>query len=465
MRIGSTAAVAWRRSALALDNWPHTNRPLPWALAAFLAMVWLVPFDSVSLPVSLPLGAKLDRPLLILIAGLWILSLSSVTGVSRLQVTPVHWALLALLTVAALSLVLNAPTIVMLNELESGVRKLALLMSYALLCVIVASAVKPTEVRNFVILMVGLASVTAIGALIEYRTGFNVFFSALEIVLPTEHPGELGNYDSIGRLSVVGPTVHPLAVAMMMSLALPFALIRIHVSRERKVKLLYALAAGLMVAGAVATQRKTSIVAPVIGLMVLTAYRPRAVLQLVPVAILFLGVIHLTAPGALGSVKDQLSPTRLFGALSTKDRQSDYGAIKPDVVRHPLIGRGYESYDQKKYRILDNAYLSMIIGAGVLGVLAYLSVFVTIFVLAHRVARTGDLDRGPPAVAAAAAMASLIIGSALLDTLALPQLAYLICFIGGLTVVGARADHDARPTEAVHARLPQGQLLGFRWMS
>ena len=37
------------------DVWPHTTRALPWALAGFLTMVWLVPFDSISLPVSLPL--------------------------------------------------------------------------------------------------------------------------------------------------------------------------------------------------------------------------------------------------------------------------------------------------------------------------------------------------------------------------------------------------------------------------
>jgi hypothetical protein len=443
---GSSSAVAAglaearrRTRAATSDDWPNTSRLLPWGLAVFLAIVFIVPFDSVSLPVSLPLGAKLDRPLLMLLVAIWLLSLSQWTGVSRLRMSPVHWAFLVFFLVAVTSLVLDGSTIVMLNELDLAVRKLALLVSYVLLFAIVASSVKPTEVRNFTILMLGLGCVTAIGALIEYRTGFNMFYSGIETILPTQHPVELHAIDSIGRKSIVGPTVHPLAVAMMLSLLLPFALLGLHTSPDRRRRILYALAAGLMIAAAMATQRKTSVVAPAVGMLAVLAYRPRAALQLVPVALVMMVLIHLVAPGALGSVKDQLMPSNLFGVLSTKDRQSDYGAIKPDVAKHPVLGRGYESYDQKKYRILDNQYLSLIIGTGILGVLAYLSIFGAICFLAHRVARSDDPDHAPIAIAAIAAMASVVAGSALMDTLALPQLAYLICFIAGLVVVSAQA--------------------------
>ena len=30
----------------ATDDWPRTSRPMPWALAAFMAMIWLVPFEG-----------------------------------------------------------------------------------------------------------------------------------------------------------------------------------------------------------------------------------------------------------------------------------------------------------------------------------------------------------------------------------------------------------------------------------
>ncbi|HEX7298618.1 MAG TPA: O-antigen ligase family protein [Solirubrobacteraceae bacterium] len=430
------------------DVWPHTQRAMPWALAGFLTMVWLVPFDSITLPVSLPLDAKLDRPILIGMAGLWVLSLMGKNAVSRLRLSPVHWALLAFVIIAMVSLILNDATIVRLNEMNLPMRKLALLFSYVLLFVIVASSVKPAEVRYLTILMVSLASVTAIGALVEYRTGYNAFFTWSEHLVPTVRPGELGAIDSIGRKSIIGPTIHPLAVAMMMSLSLPFALMGFLSSTERRTKILYALATILMIAAAFGTQRKTSVVAPAFGMMILLAYRPSAARRLLPIGVGLLVMVHLVAPGALGGVSDQLKPGNLFGVMSTKDRQSDYPAIKPDFIQHPILGRGYESYDQKKYRILDNQYLTTIIGVGILGVLSYLAIFGSILLLAHRMTRSQDPKRAGPAIAAAAAIASLVVGSSLLDVFALPQLPYLIMFIGGLVVVSAQADTAPSPAVA-----------------
>lgn len=434
------------------DVWPHTSRPMPWLLAGFLVMVWILPFDSIVLPVSMPLEARLDRPVLIGIAAVWVLSLIGATTVTRLRWSRVHAALLLFVVVAATSLVLNSEVIVRLGDLDIAIKKMALLFSYALLFIIVASSFKPAEVRNIVKLMIVLACITAVGALVEYRLGYNAFFNLSKKVVPVNWPAELGSVDSIGRKSLIGPTIHPLAVAMMMSLALPFALVRFLSAVERRPKLLYAAAAGLMFAAALATQRKTSMVAPGVGLIVLLAYRPSALKKLVPVGLGLFVAIHVIAPGAIGGVGDQLKPQNLFGVMSTKDRQSDYGAIKPDVIKHPLIGRGYESYDQKKYRILDNQYLTTVIGTGAIGVIAYLGFFGAIVSLAHRVHRGRDPDHALLATAAAAAIASLAIGSALLDVLALSQLPYLMCFIGGLVVVMAQEEAPAAAPARVPAR-------------
>jgi O-antigen ligase len=468
----ATAAVPvvdTRAAASAADDWPHTKRPMPWALAGFLAMVWLVPFDSITLPIPLPLDAKLDRPLLVGMAALWVLSLVGKNTVSRLRVSAVHWALLLFIVIAISSLVLNDSTIVRLNEMDLAIRKLALLFSYVLLFVIVASSVKPSEVRNLTIFMIVLASITATGALVEYRTGYNAFFNWTSHLFPVVMPGELGAIDSIGRKSVVGPTIHPLAVAMMMSLVLPFALTGFLSSTEGRRKLLYALATVLMIAAAFGTQRKTSVVAPAFGMIVLFAYRPRAVRRLLPILVGLLVVVHIAAPGALGGVTDQLKPGNLFGVMSTKDRQSDYGAIKPDVIQHPLVGRGYESYDQKKYRILDNQYLTTIIGVGVLGILSYLGIFAAILRLAHRMTRSDDPERAAAAMAASAAIASLVVGSMLLDVFALPQLPYMIVFIGGLVVVSTQAAAREAPRPAEPAPVPAPRVQAprprLRWMS
>jgi hypothetical protein len=216
-RLGATKSLA---------DWPRTTRLLPWSIAFFLAMVFLFPFDSTDLPIPLPLDATLDRPVLGLIVAIWIASASSLIGVRRLGMGPVHWAFAIFALIAVTSVLLNFPTLQRLEQVDVPVKKLALLFSYGVLFSVVASSLRPTEVRRLIVFMVGLASITAIGVIVEYRTGFNAFYSWGEKLLPgVTPPAELGTYDSIGRKTVVGPTIHPLAAAMMLSLVLPFAVV------------------------------------------------------------------------------------------------------------------------------------------------------------------------------------------------------------------------------------------------
>jgi hypothetical protein len=435
-RLGTTKSLA---------DWPRTTRLLPWSIAFFLAMVFLFPFDSTDLPIPLPLDATLDRPVLGLIVAIWIASASSLIGVRRLSMGPVHWAFAIFALIAVTSVLLNFPTLQRLEQVDVPVKKLALLFSYGLLFSVVASSLRPTEVRRLIVFMVGLASITAIGVIVEYRTGFNAFYTWGEKLLPgVTPPADIGTYDSIGRKTIVGPTIHPLAAAMMLSLVLPFAVMGLLRTEDRRAKVFYAVAAALMIGAAAATQRKTAFIVPAICLVVLTAYRPRMLLKRAPLGVLLAAGIAVAAPGALAGVVDQLKPSAFTGVLTTQDRISDYDAIRPEVVNHPLFGRGYDSFDQKRYRILDNQYLTLVVNVGILGVLGYLGIMLSAFLLAHRCARSYDPDRAWFGPAAASAVIGLTIGSALLDTLALPQLPYLFCFLAAFATIHAKWLPSAR---------------------
>ncbi|HMI70038.1 MAG TPA: O-antigen ligase family protein [Solirubrobacteraceae bacterium] len=435
-RLGTTKSLA---------DWPRTTRLLPWSIAFFLAMVFLFPFDSTDLPIPLPLDATLDRPVLGLIVAIWIASASSLIGVRRLSMGPVHWAFAIFALIAVTSVLLNFPTLQRLEQVDVPVKKLALLFSYGLLFSVVASSLRPTEVRRLIVFMVGLASITAIGVIVEYRTGFNAFYTWGEKLLPgVTPPADIGTYDSIGRKTIVGPTIHPLAAAMMLSLVLPFAVMGLLRTEDRRAKVFYAVAAALMIGAAAATQRKTAFIVPAICLVVLTAYRPRMLLKRAPLGVLLAVGIAVAAPGALAGVVDQLKPSAFTGVLTTQDRISDYDAIRPEVINHPLFGRGYDSFDQKRYRILDNQYLTLVVNVGILGVLGYLGIMLSAFLLAHRCARSYDPDRAWFGPAAASAVIGLTIGSALLDTLALPQLPYLFCFLAAFATIHAKWLPSAR---------------------
>jgi hypothetical protein len=433
------------------DLWPRTLRFLPWALAAFLVMVCLVPFDAVQLPISLPLDAKLDRPFLVLLALLWVAGVLFLRPGERprLRGSLVHWALLLFVATALVSVLSNAETLIRVDEFDLGVKKVVLLLSYVLLFLIVASSLKPLEVRRFIPLIVVLACIASVGAIVEYRSGYNAFYAISDAILPggATLPGVVFEGDATGRIPIVGPTSHPLALAALMALALPFAMVGVLDSQGRR-KVLYALGSGLILAGAMVTQRKTSAFALGVDVLVLTAYRPRQMRKLLPVGLVLVVAVSMVAPGAIGTVRDGLKPEALLGQVSTRDRQSDYDAVAPDIVQNPVTGRGYQTYDPEKYRVLDNEYLALLIGNGVLGLVAYVFVLLSVLIVCHRTIRSGDPVRGPPALAVAAGTAAVVVTSQLFDLIAFPHVPYMFMFMAGMAVACAVPARRREPAAA-----------------
>lgn len=413
---------------------------MPWLLAGFVAMLFLVPFDSTELAVKLPFDSKLDRAFLVVLVLFWIAGLVGAGAAAprfpRNRLAP---AILLFLALAALSVALNITTIVGLDELSFAVKKLALLTSYVVFFFLVATVVRPAEVRPFALLIVILASVMAIGTLWEFRFEFNVFYDWADKLIPgaTVADKQFG-IDSAGRGRVTGPTRHGLAAATLLMQALPFALIGFLGSRDRRRRVLYALAVGLLVAGAFATARKSAFFIPVAVGLTVFAYRPRAAIRLLPLALLLVPFIHFTAPEAMGSIRNQLFPQNGFSNQnSVKGRTEDHDAVKPDIRAHMLVGRGWGTYDPDKYRLLDNQYLGLLIETGFLGAAAFLLIVGTVLWVATPIIRSHDSIRGPPALAAACAAVAVGVAAALFDELAFPQVFYTFLFICGLFVVTA----------------------------
>jgi len=191
------------------------------------------------------------------------------------------------------------------------------------------------------------------------------------------------------------------------------------------------------------------LIAPAGALLLLVAYRPRDVGRALVRLVLVLGLfVHIAAPGALGHLFSQLEPGKFGSALTTTDRTARYDAVRPDIVNHLLVGRGYQSYDPHKYRILDNEYLDLLITAGMLGLLAYLAIFGAAVSEARPTIRGPDPRRASVALAALASMGVIAIASILFDVLSFPHVPYLLFFIAGMIVV-LRAPSPASALEPV----------------
>lgn len=442
-----------QREALREDAWPHTTRFLPWALAGFVVMLWLVPFQDVRLPVTLPVDAKLDRFVLAGVALVWLAALfAGGPDAPRLRRSPVNVALAAFVTLAFVSVLLNVDALVNVGDFSLAFKKLALLVAYAMLFYVASTSLRAAEIGPFCTLTVVLASLTAIGTVWEYRMGANLFYDLTAKVLPPGFALFPETADpKFARPNITGPTQHGLAVTTMLSLALPFAAVGIVRARELWPRIGYIAATAIILAGTTATLRKTALIMPLAALLVLLLYRRRDMLRLAPLGVVLVFAIQVLSPGALASIRGQLDPSRLSGSDSTQGRTADYVAVAPDVKTHLATGRGYGTYDAHKYRLLDNQYLVTLIETGILGTAAYVGIVLAAFLASHALIRSGDPSRAPPALAAAAAAGAFFVCNALFDTLAYPQVAYLFLFVVALPVV---AGAGRRPGDPEPARRP-----------
>jgi O-antigen ligase len=445
----SAAAVPRPASTWEGDAWPRTRRPLPWMFAVMLAMIFLVPFDAVHLDIKLPVSSDFDRFVVIALVGTW--AIGSILRGPKVaeKLRPKGWAAAGIifLLVAVASIAFNVGRITNLGEWSDAQKHLSVLFSYAAVFAIIALNLRAAELRSFGVLIVCLAVITAAGTIYEKKTGYNVFYETAHTVLSpiatVDAPPTEIDSTTEARPTITGPTRHALSVTSILGMALPFAVVFAAIAPDGRRRLLWGVAACLLIAGALITQRKSGAVVPAISLLVLFILRPRQLLRLAPFGIIALGVALVVTPGIFSTVRE-LGQTDKQD--STAGRTSDYPAVVPDLLTTPILGRGFGTLDSERvdqYRIFDNEYLGEVFQVGALGLLAFLAVIVTPLFIARPVIRSDDPVRGPPALAAAAACMAFGVACALYDILTFPAAPYLFLFMAGMCTCAASAEVPA----------------------
>ena len=421
------------------DNWPHTRRPLPWLLAGFLVMIFLVPFDSIIFKVHMPANATFDRVLLVVLIVMFVAN-RAIHGRSgrRRRLTPGEVAMLVFGGIALLSIVLTIDRIYQQGEVSFVNKQFSQLIAYGAFFFIVIAAIRVEEVPAFMRMVVTLACLTAVGVIYSSRSGTNVFFNWSATLLkpiatiappPTDGP----------KVIISGPTQHGLALASMLTIALPFAVLALLEARRLSERLKYLVVCGLILAADLSTAEKTAVFAPIAALVVLAAYK-RQILRWIPIGIIVLfPIIHFASPGSLSNVTSilQLSGGATNSSDYTDGRATDYPAVAPDILNNLILGRGYGSMNTQNwrtYRILDNQYLDTLFMVGVVGLISYLAIVFCAMMTAHGVIKRGGV-RAPPALAAAAGCAAFGVVSATYDAASFPQAVYSFLFVSGLIAV------------------------------
>ncbi len=451
------------------DAFPHTKRPLPWLLAAFVAMVFLVPIEGTELKIHLPIDSHPDRFAVIVLLLGWLWFGGDQRAFMRTRRPKLFvLAVCVFLVMAVASFFLDAPRIINLGEFALAEKRFAVLGSFLIVSWFALTALRFEDLRGFVTYMIGLAVLMSIGMIIERRTGYNVFYEGVGSLIrpfatvmhsPTDlHPSPATE----GRVSVVGPTIHGLAATAMLVMVMPFAVVRVLDATSRRARWLNGTAVVLIVVAAAATDRKTALLVPLALVLYITWYRPRAMLRVLPLgAVVLLGLVHFAAPGTLGRVINVEAAAK---SGSTQHRADDLSSVMPDVLTHPLLGRGYGSIDvdqATQFRINDDQYIDELWETGALGLIAFIAMILAPVVMARNAIRTREPTVASLALAASAGCVAFLVVSALFDSMGFTEAPYMFFLVAALTTIASagpegnvEAAHEPRREPAGSRALP-----------
>ena len=159
-------------------------------------------------------------------------------------------------------------------------------------------------------------------------------------------------------------------------MALPIALVGVMHAEARRDRILYGLAACLLLAAAISTYRKSAFLGPISVGLTLAYFRRRELLKLAPLARRRARSRPRYCHRARSARSSfQLDANRL-GVATVSDRASDYDAVRPDLWTHLAVRPRLRHLRARSYRILDSEILNRVVEVGIVGLAAYVFMIV-----------------------------------------------------------------------------------------
>jgi polysaccharide biosynthesis protein PslJ len=424
-----------------VDAWPRTTRPMPWLVAAFMVMVYMIPFDSTTIPLKLPFNAGIDRLFLVGITIVW--GFVSLAGrrPPRFSHSVINVAVWFFVLVTAFSICHNLRDLTWDKELSLSFKQLLLVYTYLLFFYVVSSSLTREDVVGFCKFLVLLGAASAIGTILEYRT-HTVIFTDFAKLIPgakVRFRGVVAGGSPFARHSYGGPAKHGLADATMLDSAIPFAMALLSRARTWPWRLVWGASLALLVIGVIATEEKTAFILLVATVAVMVLSKPRRYVKWWPMLIVAVVLTRVVAPHSISALFFQIRD--IGKSDSTSMRASDYPAVAPFINTHLLFGRGLGSFDPHKYRILDDQMLGFLVEIGAFGVLAYsLLIFSPLLAVFRRAWRSVTLEDELCAGIAAGCVA-FFLSNFLYDSFSFRQGPYVFFFLAAMAaaLVGRRS--------------------------
>ena len=376
---------------------------LSWrALISIVVLIILfIPIKRYTLPASLPIRLE---PYRLVVAGLVLAWLTSalIDPRVRLRRTHVIDAPLLVFVVAVLgSMIVNSNRVSSVGP--DALKGLLFFMSFIAVLFLTVSLLRSWDDIDFIVrvLVVG-GSVVALFALIESRTGYNVFAHLSQVVPVLRSTGVHEVIQRGSRLRVFASAQHPIALGAAFAMLVPLAMYRAICFR----KPLWWICATLLLMATLATVSRTAILMLVVIGLVFVWLRAREMKRLWPLVIPAVLAIHFALPGTIGTLRKSFFPA---GGVVAQQRDANVGsgrvatlgpALDTEFAPNPILGEGFatritapdEYVPVPNAPILDNQWLGTLLETGIVGVVALFWLFVR---FVRRLGRAAKHDRSP----------------------------------------------------------------------
>jgi O-antigen ligase len=183
---------------------------------------------------------------------------------------------------------------------------------------------------------------------------------------------------------VAGTTSHPIEFGVVCAMLLPLAA---HLATKARGQgqppLRWWLCSGLIAMGLMFSISRSAILgAAGAGAVLFIGWPVRRRIQAALAALGFLALMKIVAPGLLGAFY------KLFTTIGKDDsvqyRTHDYATASAETAKHPWLGRGLGTWYSPKHQVFDNQYLLSLVEVGVIGLTAFIAIFLAAIYAAVR---------------------------------------------------------------------------------
>lgn len=426
-------------------------------LACLIFVILFIPIRRYTLPGDLPFQLEPYRVVVALLIVFWMTSLLIDPRV-RLRKSGLEGPIAVIIAAALGSVVFSTERISALR-VEGEVNKAVIfLASFILVFFFVVSVIRTIDhVRALVKLLVAGGAVVAVLAILESRTGYNVF-AELHRVVPFLELNFVLEIPSRGRFRAIGPAEHAIALSAALAMLIPLGVYLAVATGKRR----WIVLTGVIAVGVTATVSRTGIVMLGVAVLVFLWLRPRETKRFWPALVPLVVLVHFALPGTLGTLKYSFFPA---GGLVEEQRgfkdSGRVGDLDPTLAQvweTPLLGQGLGSrivrYNPKtnqraNARILDDQWLATLLETGAVGFAGWLWFFARLIKRLGRAAKRDASERGWLLVALCASLTAYAVGMLTYDAFSFIQVSFLMYIFAALGM-GLVAGH-VRPAPTRHA--------------